>query len=126
MTMRSEPIIGWYRHATLSMVALAFLTALRANGEEDVLKKSLSRRSRHRSQKQPTLFNPRRLLISRSWFPSVLPKSGGCSFVSSANNLSRLPATWPGPGFRRAHQALARLCHYKRRAAILIDGGSTQ
>jgi len=30
---------GWYRHVTLSMLALAFLTVLRANGKEDVLKK---------------------------------------------------------------------------------------
>jgi SRSO17 transposase len=30
---------GWYRHITLSMLTLAFLAALRANGEEDVVKK---------------------------------------------------------------------------------------
>ena len=30
---------GWYRHVTFSMLALAFLTVLRANGEEDMLKK---------------------------------------------------------------------------------------
>jgi len=35
---------GWFRHITLSMVALAFLAALRANGEEAVLKKSPIRR----------------------------------------------------------------------------------
>jgi SRSO17 transposase len=34
---------GWYRHVTLSMLAIAFLTALRADEEEAVLKKSLSR-----------------------------------------------------------------------------------
>jgi len=39
---------GWYRHVTLSMLALTFLAALRASGEEMVLKKSLSR---HPSQK---------------------------------------------------------------------------
>jgi SRSO17 transposase len=32
---------GWYRHITLSMLSLAFLTALRAWGEESVLKKNL-------------------------------------------------------------------------------------
>jgi SRSO17 transposase len=31
---------GWHRHVTLSMLALAFLTALRVNGEKDVLKKA--------------------------------------------------------------------------------------
>jgi SRSO17 transposase len=56
---------GWYRHITLSMLALAFLTALRASESEDVLKKSLSRRSRHRSQKQPLLLRPECLLVSQ-------------------------------------------------------------
>ena len=51
---------GWYRHQTLSMLALAFLAALRANGEEYALKKSLSR---HRSQKPLTLSKPTCLLI---------------------------------------------------------------
>jgi hypothetical protein len=31
---------GWYRHVTLSMLAMAFLTALRANEEEAVFKKT--------------------------------------------------------------------------------------
>ncbi len=62
---------GWYRHLTLLMLALAFLAALRADGEEDVLKKSLNRRGRYRSQKQLTLFKPTCLLISRSWFLSA-------------------------------------------------------
>jgi SRSO17 transposase len=73
---------GWYRHVTLSMLDLALLAALRANGEEDTFKKSLSRRSRHQSQKHPTLFNHTCLLISQSWFPSLLPKSGGFCFFS--------------------------------------------
>jgi SRSO17 transposase len=51
---------GWYRHQTLSMLALAFLAALRANGEEYALKKSLSR---HQSQKPLTLSKPTYLLI---------------------------------------------------------------
>jgi SRSO17 transposase len=42
---------GWFRHVTLSMLALAFLAALRANGEENVRKKSLSRRFGPQSQK---------------------------------------------------------------------------
>ncbi|MDQ2713990.1 MAG: IS701 family transposase [Chloroflexota bacterium] len=41
---------GWYRHVTLSMLAMAFLAALRANGEEDSLKKSLSRCLRYQNQ----------------------------------------------------------------------------
>jgi SRSO17 transposase len=72
---------GWYRHVTLSMLALAFLAALRANGDEDALKKSLNRRARHQNQKQPALVNHKCLLISQSWFLSALPKSGGFSFI---------------------------------------------
>lgn len=72
---------GWYRHVTLSMLGLAFLAALRANGDEDTLKKSLSRRTRHQNQKQPALVKHKCLLISQSWFLSALPKSGGFSFI---------------------------------------------
>jgi len=54
---------GWFRHITLSMLAMAFLTALRADGEANVLKKSLNRHSRHHREKQPILFNPPDLLI---------------------------------------------------------------
>jgi len=55
---------GWYRHVTLSMLALAFLTVLRANGEETILKKSRSSLSIPQSQRRPTLFKPKYLLIS--------------------------------------------------------------
>jgi len=55
---------GWYRHVTLSMLALSFLTVLQANGEEDALKKSLDSLSRPRSQRRATLFKPTYLLIS--------------------------------------------------------------
>jgi len=73
---------GWYRHITLSMLALAFLAALRANGGEGALKKSLNRRFRHRSQMQLILPNHECLLTSPLWFPSVLPKFDGFSLVS--------------------------------------------
>src|SRR5260370_41053064 len=73
---------GWYRHITLSMLALAFLATLRANGGGGALKKSLNRRPRYRSQMQPILFNHERLLTSPLWFPSVLPKFDGFSLVS--------------------------------------------
>lgn len=42
----------------------------------------LGQRLSLQSQKQPILFNHRCLLISRLWFPSVLLKFGGFSFVS--------------------------------------------
>jgi SRSO17 transposase len=56
---------GWYRCVTLSMFALAFLTALRANEETEALKKSLDRLFNPQSQRRPTLFNPTCLLIFR-------------------------------------------------------------
>ncbi len=56
---------GWYRHITLSMLTLAFLTALRANGEENILKKNLIRWMQPQNQKHSTPITSRRLLISR-------------------------------------------------------------
>ncbi len=53
---------GWFRHVTLSMVALALLAVLRANEEANAHKKSLSRQSNQRGQKQPILLKPQSLL----------------------------------------------------------------
>jgi SRSO17 transposase len=72
---------GWFRHITLSMLALAFLAALRASGKEVVFKKSLSKRVRHQKSKQPALINHTPLLTCQSWFLSALLKSGGFSFI---------------------------------------------
>ena len=55
---------GWFRHITLSMLAMALLTALRASGEATVLKKSLSRYSRLLNQKPLILPRPTPVLIS--------------------------------------------------------------
>ncbi len=54
---------GWFRSVTLSMVALAFLAVLRANGEENAPQKRLSSQCNHQSQKQVILFKLRSLLI---------------------------------------------------------------
>ena len=56
---------GWYRHITLSMLSLAFLTALRAYGEETILKKSLSSWTRLQNQKHPIPIISTHLLISQ-------------------------------------------------------------
>ena len=53
---------GWFRHVTLSMLAMTFLMALRVT-EEAILKKSLSRHSRPPSQKPPALSKSTHLLI---------------------------------------------------------------
>jgi len=56
---------GWYRHITLSMLSLAFLTALRAYGEETILKKSLSSWTRLQNQKHPIPIISTHRLISQ-------------------------------------------------------------
>src|SRR6185312_12311186 len=105
MSTRVRSWHGWFRHITLSMLALAFLAALRANGEEHTGKKSLSKWFRHQSR--PTLLKPKCLPISRLWFLSASPKSGGFSFVSSGSNHFLLPTTWPG----HAGDARIKLSH---------------
>ena len=53
---------GWYRHITLSMLSSAVLTALRACGEENILKKRLIRWTQ--PQKHPEHPAP----ITSMWF----------------------------------------------------------
>jgi SRSO17 transposase len=60
---------GWYRHITLSMLSLAFLTALRACGEEIILKKNLIRWARSQNQKHSALMISMHFLTSRQWCP---------------------------------------------------------
>src|SRR6266567_3617019 len=63
---------------------------------EKALQKRLSRHPGCQSHEQTTLLRPRHFLISRSWFLSVLLKSGGFSFASLANRLSLLLTISPG------------------------------
>jgi SRSO17 transposase len=42
---------GWYRHITLSMLSLADFPALRAGGEETIVKKNLIRWMQSQNQK---------------------------------------------------------------------------
>lgn len=56
---------GWYRHITLSMVALAFLAVLRAHDGQNTLKKSRSSRFHPQSQKQAILLKLQCRLICR-------------------------------------------------------------
>src|SRR6266699_855374 len=57
---------------------------------EKALQKRLSRHPGCQSHEQTTLLRPRHFLISRSWFLSVLLKSGDFSFASLTNRLSLL------------------------------------
>src|SRR6266851_4317215 len=63
---------------------------------EKALQKRLSRHPGCQSHEQTTLLRPRHFLISRSWFLSVLLKSGDFSFASLTNRLSLLLTISPG------------------------------
>ena len=60
---------GWYRHITLSMLSLSFVTALRACGEETILKKSLIRWTQSQNQKHLAPITSMCFLIPRLWCP---------------------------------------------------------
>jgi len=109
---------GWYRHVTLSILALTFLTALRMNGEEDVQKKS--------EQTFPTL-EPEASDSVQANLSSDLPVMTPLSIAELRRLFFRLVGK-PSLSFasylawsywRRAHQALARLCHYRHRSALV-------
>ena len=107
---------GWLRHITLSMVALAFLAALRAIGEEVVLKKK---------SEQAT-----QVPEATDSLPSQMPSDLSVMVPLSVAEIRRLffrLVSKPPLSFayhlawsfwRRTHQALARLCHYKRRCVL--------
>ena len=108
---------GWYRHVTLSMLAMADFAALRANEGED---------APETSEQTPQMPEPEANDLAQtqasSDFPVMVPLSVaeirrlffhlvGKSSLSFAYHLA-----WSF--WRRAHQALARLCHHKRRSAL--------
>jgi SRSO17 transposase len=108
---------GWYRHVTLSMLAMAFLAALRTNGGEDAQKKP-----------EPTspLSDPAANDLAQAQAFSDLPVMVPLSVAELRRLFFRLLGK-PSFSFayylawscwRRVHQALARLCHYKRRCAF--------
>ncbi len=114
---------GWFRHITLSMLALAFLAALRANGEEDARKK--------KPESEQTLQTPEPEAIDSAQTPiySDLPVMVPLSVAEMRRLFFHLVGK-PSRSFvyhlawscwRRAHQALARIYHYKRRSAIASD-----
>jgi SRSO17 transposase len=56
---------GWYRHVTLSMFAMVFLTALRVASEETALKKSLICWTQFQNQRHSAPITSMCFLISR-------------------------------------------------------------
>lgn len=106
---------GWYRHQTLSMLALAFLAALRVNGEKYALKKMCVQTPESEAS-DPVQAN----------LPSDLPVMVPLSIAELRRLFFRLVGKPPlsfayhlaWSCWRRTHQALARLCHYKHRGAL--------
>jgi SRSO17 transposase len=109
---------GWYRHITLSMLAMAFLTALRANERENALEKS---------EQTPQMLKPGGKDSPQTQASSDLPVMVPLSVAEIRRLFFRLVSN-PSFSFayhlawscwRRTHQAVARLCHYKHRYALV-------
>jgi SRSO17 transposase len=107
---------GWFRHITLSMVALALLAALRANGEEPTKKKP-----------EQTPQAPEAIGSAPFQMPSDLSVMVPLSVAEIRRLFFRLVSKPPlsfayhlaWSFWRRTHQALARLCHYKHRSTLI-------
>ena len=97
---------GWYRHITLSMLALAFLVSLRVSAGENIPPSLLTPTMEPLPQPVelavPVMI-PLTVPEVRSLFALLL----GTPSLSAAHRLA-----WSF--WRRTHQAVAQLCHYKR------------
>ncbi len=108
---------GWYRHVTLSILAMTFLTVLRANEGENAPEKPEQTLRMPESgandpaQTQASSDLPVMVPLSVAEIRRLFFRFVGKSSLSFAYHLAW--SCW-----RRAHQALARLCHYKRRSAL--------
>ena len=90
---------GWYRHITLALLAHAFLVVTRAQAT------SPSAQRGTRRPDQPARPAP----AHRARGPPAAGRPGLDLRPSS------LASCWPGPRWRRRHQARARRAHYQRR-----------
>ena len=111
---------AWYRYQSLSMLALAFLAALRANESEDASKKTeqLLRAPKPDDAVPDQVRGLSDLLVM---VPLSIPEIRRlfCRLVGEPPRSFAYYLAWSF--WRRAHQALARLCHYKRRNAPIGD-----
>jgi SRSO17 transposase len=108
---------GWYRHITLSMLAMSFLAALQVNEGEG---------APETPEQTPRMPEPRANDPAQAQAFSDLPVMVPLSVAEIRRLFFRLVdksslsfayyLAWSC--WRRAHQALARLCHYKRRSAL--------
>lgn len=119
---------GWYRHLTLCLLAQSFLTILRIqsegnetchqeegteNGTEDAtpaIEQTQDPQEPSRASFDLPVMVPLTLPEVRRLFYALV----GMTPLSSLHSL-----TWSY--WRRTHQAIARLCHYKRRIAVQLQ-----
>jgi hypothetical protein len=110
---------GWYRHQTLSMLALAFLAALRANESDDASKKT-EQLLQAPMPDEAVVFDhvrgPSDLLVM---VPLSIPEIRRLFFrlVGKPPRSFAYYLAWSF--WRRAHQALARLYHSKHRNTLV-------
>jgi SRSO17 transposase len=90
--------IGWYRHITLSMLAMAMLTVIRAKA------RSPSRRKKARRPIPLTVSEIRTLLVALFLRRTVIPT-----------------AVLAFSQWRRHHQLTAKRCHYKARGSPFLE-----
>jgi hypothetical protein len=94
--------VGWYRHITLVMLALAFLVSIAA--------------AAHQAHQEPTLTGePEARQLSADLWPLSVPETRHllARLLFPAPSSVRLVIAWSG--WRRWHQRLASFFHIRRR-----------
>ena len=95
--------VGWYRHITLVMLALAFLTSI-----------ALAAR-RAATSVLPALPPPAEVRITLDLCPLSVPEARRLLARLLFPPPSSVPLVLAWSGWRRRHQQQARLCHTRRR-----------
>ncbi|MBO0794072.1 MAG: hypothetical protein J2P36_24415 [Ktedonobacteraceae bacterium] len=114
---------GWYRHVTLCLLAQAFLTVLQIRSEvneppdDDEKENNLEDSAQLPKPVQPPA--PQTLPPLPMMLPLSIPETRRLFYhlVGAAPFASLYRLAWSY--WRRTHQAIARLCHYKRRMTEL-------
>lgn len=118
---------GWYRHITLCLVTQAFLTVLRIRSEGNDPcyneEKENSAEDRMPTSRQPQVqqdqsqADPDLPVMAPLSIPEV--RRLFYYFVKTVPLSSLYHLAWSY--WRRTHQAIAQLCHYKRQVAVQLQ-----
>jgi SRSO17 transposase len=118
---------GWYRHITLCLLAQAFLTVLRIQSEgseTDPHEEKENSAQNTTSSAEPAQGQQEQLQASLDlpvMVPLTLPEVRRLfSYLVGVTRFS-FSYRFAWSRWRRTHQAIARLYHYKRRMAILLQ-----